>query len=70
MKERPRNVVLAPATLPCKEESEEIYGITFSKCLKYNLENPHMLYLTVLSNVGKFQNSEGKEKYSIYFTKK
>jgi len=70
LEEHPRNVVLASATLPDKEESEDIFGIAFSKGLKFYLENPHMLYLTVLSEVDKYQNNEGKETNSLYFIKK
>ena len=51
MEEHPKNLVLASATLPDKEKSEEIFGIPFSNRLKFYLENPHMLYLTVLSEV-------------------
>ena len=43
--------MFASATLPGKEKSEQIYGIKFNEDLKFDLENSHMLYLTVMKEV-------------------
>lgn len=57
--ENPRNIVMASATLPDKEKSEEIFGMPFNKCLKFYLKDPRKLYLAILSEVDKYQNHEG-----------
>ena len=70
LEEHPRNLVLASGTLPNKKKSEEIFGISFNKCLKFYLENPYMLYLTLLGEVNLYQNRKGEKTYRLIFTKR
>ena len=65
--EKPRNLVLASATLPELQDCKEAFGDTFSKYLNYHLENPEMLYLTVLDKVKPFKSINPKKKKLLRF---